>query len=69
MQRCEGGVALHEFGLVQTKAWLCLLQAIGWIDTSFVQALRSVLRDAALVSEGDISEALKALSTKDDGHD
>ena len=43
------------------------LQAIGWIDSSFVQALRSVLRDAALVSEGDISEALKALSTKDDG--
>lgn len=43
------------------------LQAIGWIDTSFVQALRGVLRDAALVSEGDISEALKALSTKDNG--
>ena len=42
-------------------------QAIGWIDRSFVQALRSVLRDAALVSEGDISEALKALSTKDGG--
>lgn len=44
-----------------------LVQAIGWIDSSFVQALRSVLRDAALVSEGDISEALKALSTKDNG--
>ena len=54
------------------KSWnvslhVTALQAIGWIDSSFVQALRSVLHDAALVSEGDISEALKALSTKDDG--
>ena len=55
--------------MVLMEALVCPLQAIGMIDHSFVQALRSVLRDAALVSEGDISEALKALSTKDDGRD
>lgn len=59
-----GAAAQKAVSVVGQEA---LVEAIGWLDSSFVQALRSVLHDAALVSEGDISEALKALSTKDDG--
>lgn len=60
---------MESLWVLPSQALALPLQAIGMIDHSFVQALQSVLRDAALVSEGDISEALKALSTKDDGRD